>query len=53
MKKNCVLVFMLLFTSATIFGQTTDYIGKIAFMGQLVPIENFKETDLNINVYKK
>ena len=41
MKKNCVLVFMLLFTSATIFGQ----VGKIAFMGPLVPIENFKETD--------
>ncbi|MBC7614721.1 MAG: serine hydrolase [Pedobacter sp.] len=41
MKKKSVLVSMLLFMSATIFGQT----GKIAFMRQLVPIENFKETD--------
>lgn len=48
-----------LLTSFTVFGQTTDLvksdsivysihkanIGKIAFMGQIVPIENFRETD--------
>ncbi|MES2517377.1 MAG: serine hydrolase [Bacteroidota bacterium] len=59
MKKVCVLISTLLLLSATIFGQTTDLvksddivypihkanIGKVAFMGQAIPIENFKETD--------
>jgi CubicO group peptidase (beta-lactamase class C family) len=59
MKKACVLISMLLHLSVTFIGQTTDLvkidsivypihkanIGKIAFMGQIVPIENFRETD--------
>ncbi|MGE5448902.1 MAG: serine hydrolase domain-containing protein [Bacteroidales bacterium] len=59
MNKAYVLISMLLLLSATIFAQSTDLvksesivyqvhkanIGKIAFMGQIVPMEDFKETD--------
>jgi CubicO group peptidase (beta-lactamase class C family) len=59
MKKVCTLVSIILFISTIIFGQIIDLvksdsivypvhktnIGKIAFMGQIVPIETFKEND--------
>lgn len=59
MKKACVLISMLLLLSATIFGQSSDFvkcdsitypihqanIGKIAFMSKTVPIETFTQTD--------
>lgn len=77
MKEFCVLFAMFLFTYETILGQMVDLvksdsviypihkanIGKIVFMGQIIPIENFKEpdfltsfelndkTDLNIRVF--
>ncbi|MGE5382741.1 MAG: serine hydrolase, partial [Omnitrophica WOR_2 bacterium] len=59
MNKAYVLISMLLLLSATLFAQSTDLvksdsivyqlhkanIGKIAFMGQIVPMEDYKETD--------
>ncbi|WP_296143831.1 serine hydrolase [uncultured Flavobacterium sp.] len=59
MKKALVLIPVFLLLSATIFGQTTDFvksdsivfpihkgnIGKVAFMDKNIAIENFKQTD--------
>lgn len=59
MKKAFVLIPVFLLLSATIFGQTTDFvksdsivfsihkenIGKVAFMEKNSAIENFKQTD--------
>lgn len=59
MKKAFVLIPVFLLLSATIFGQTTDFvksdsivfpihkenIGKVAFMEKNIAIENFKQTD--------
>ncbi|MGA9213059.1 MAG: serine hydrolase, partial [Kaistella sp.] len=59
MKNYCFLISIFLFISATVFGQTSDLIksdgivspihkeniGKIAFMGKTIAIENFKQTD--------
>jgi CubicO group peptidase (beta-lactamase class C family) len=77
MKSQFILIIIALLTNGNAFGQSTDLvksdsivypihqsnIGKIAFMGSIVPIENFKEadfltsfelkekTDLNIRVF--
>ncbi len=59
MKKACILIPMLLLLSATMFGQSSDFvkcdsitypihqanIGKIAFISKTVPIETFTQTD--------
>ena len=59
MTKQFLILIIAFLTSLNLFGQTSDLvksdsivyqihktnIGKIAFMGQIVPIENFKETD--------
>ncbi|AEA43054.1 serine hydrolase domain-containing protein [Fluviicola taffensis] len=67
MKIAAVLICMLFLLSATIFGQTTDLvksdsivypvhkanIGRIAFMGKTVPMENFKQSDFLTSVELK